>query len=115
MTRLLTITVTLLLAFSVYMYLEYQDTVEYTKQLMHKAEVQSATINSLNDDLNNITRQTDQLNDRIIELESENRNLKRTPVKVITKTINKNEKVVPISEYASQYYNRILTKRYQNK
>ena len=109
------ILLTIMLVFCVFIYLEYSNTVKYEKQLINQAEMQSATINSFNEKMSGIIQEKDQLANHVIEIESENKKLKLTPIKIITKTINKNEKITPISNYSSQYYNRILSKRYENK
>lgn len=115
MTKVLYTIITLLFATCAYLYLEQRDTLNYTKQLMHANEVKGATINGMNENLVQLTQQNEQLTKRLNEIEDQYAKLKRNPV-VITKTINKkNEKVVPISDYASKYYNSILAKRYQNK
>jgi len=115
MKALPSILLTIMLAFCVFIYLEYSDLAKYQKQLINQAEFQSATIESLNEKMSGIIQEKDQLTNHVIEIESENNKLKLTPIKIITKTINKNEKITPISNYTSQYYNRILTKRYENK
>ena len=115
MKALPSILLTIMLAFCVFIYLEYSDLAKYQKQLINQAEFQSATIESLNEKMSGIIQEKDQLTNHVIEIESENNKLKLTPIKIITKTINKNEKITPISNYSSQYYNRILTKRYENK
>lgn len=109
------ILLTIMLVFCVFIYLEYSNTVKYEKQLINQAEMQSATINSLNEKMTGMIQEKDQLTNHVIKIESENSKLKLTPIKIITKTINKNEKITPISNYSSQYYNSILTKRYENK
>jgi len=109
------ILLTIMLAFCIFIYLEYSDLAKYQKQLINQAEFQSATIESLNEKMSGMIQEKDQLINHVIEIESENNKLKLTPIKFITKTINKNEKITPISNYSSQYYNRILTKRYENK
>ena len=109
------ILLTIMLAFCVFIYLEYSDLAKYQKQLINQAEFQSATIESLNEKMSGMIQEKDHLISHVIEIESENNKLKLTPVKIIAKTINKNEKITPISNYTSQYYNRILTKRYENK
>ena len=115
MKALPSILLTIMLAFCVFIYLEYSDLAKYQKQLINQAEFQSATIESLNEKMSGMIQEKDQLINHVIEIESENNKLKLTPIKIITKTINKNEKITPISNYTSQYYNRILTKRYENK
>lgn len=115
MKALPSILLTIMLVFCVFIYLEYSDLAKYQKQLINQAEFQSATIESLNEKISGMIQEKDQLTDHVIEIESENKKLKLTPIKIITKTINKNEKITPISNYTSQYYNRILTKRYENK
>jgi len=115
MKALPSILLTIMLVFCVFIYLEYSDLAKYQKQLINQAEFQSATIESLNEKMSGIIQEKDQLTNHVIEIESENNKLKLTPIKIITKTINKNEKITPISNYTSQYYNRILTKRYENK
>lgn len=115
MTKVLYTIITLLFATCVYLYLEQRDTLDYVKQLMHTSEVKGATINAMNENLVQLTQQNEQLIKRLNEVEDQYAKLKRNPV-VITKTITKkNEKVVPISDHASKYYNSILAKRYQNK
>ena len=109
------ILLTIMLAFCVFIYIEYSNTVKYEKQLINQAEMQSATINSLNEKMSGMIQEKDQLANHVIEIESENKKLKLTPIKIITKTINKNEKITPISNYSSKYYNSILSKRYENK
>ena len=109
------ILLTIMLAFCIFIYLEYSDLAKYQKQLINQTEFQSATIESLNEKMSGMIQEKDQLINYVIEIESENNQLKLTPIKIITKTINKNEKITPISNYSSQYYNRILTKRYENK
>lgn len=109
------ILLTIMLAFCVFIYIEYSNTVKYEKQLINQAEMQSATINSLNEKMSGIIQEKDQLANHVIEIESENKQLKLTPIKIITKTIHKNEKITPISNYSSKYYNSILSKRYENK
>lgn len=109
------ILLTIMLAFCIFIYLEYSDLAKYQKQLINQAEFQSATIESLNEKMSGMIQEKDHLINHVIEIESENKKLKLTPIKIITKTINKNEKITPISNYSSQYYNRILTKRYENK
>lgn len=109
------ILLTIMLVFCVFIYLEYSDLAKYQKQLINQAEFQSATIESLNEKMSGMIQEKDHLINHVIEIESENNKLKLTPIKIITKTINKNEKITPISNYSSQYYNRILTKRYENK
>tara|TARA_R110000868_G_scaffold173842_1_gene410253 strand:+ start:409 stop:681 length:273 start_codon:yes stop_codon:yes gene_type:complete len=60
-------------------------------------------------------KKIEKLRDSVTVLTFENADLKNNPV-VVTKTIiQKNEKLVPISNFASEYYNSILAKRYQNK
>jgi hypothetical protein len=116
MKALPSILLTIMLVFCVFIYLEYSDLAKYQKQLINQAEFQSATIESLNEKMIGIIQEKDQLANHVIEIESENKQLKLTPpIKIITKTINKNEKITPVSNYSSQYYNRILTKRYENK
>lgn len=115
MKALPSILLTIMLVFCVFIYLEYSDLAKYQKQLINQAEFQSATIESLNEKMSGMIQEKDQLTNHVIEIESENNKLKLTPIKIITKTINKNEKITPISNYTSQYYNRILTKRYENK
>lgn len=115
MKALPSILLTIMLVFCVFIYLEYSDLAKYQKQLINQAEFQSATIESLNEKMSGIIQEKDQLANHVIEIESENNQLKLTPIKIITKTINKNEKITPISNYTSQYYNRILSKRYENK
>ena len=115
MKLLASILLTIMLAFCVFIYIEYSNTVKYEKQLINQAEMQSATISSLNEKLSNITQEKDQLTNHVIEIESENNQLKLTPIKNITKTINKNEKITPVSNCTSKYYNRILANRYENK
>jgi ABC-type uncharacterized transport system substrate-binding protein len=115
MKALPSILLTIMLAFCVFIYLEYSDLAKYQKQLINQAEMQSATIESLNEKMSGIIQEKDQLANHVIEIESENKQLKLTPIKIITKTINKNEKITPISNYSSQYYNSILAKRYENK
>ena len=115
MKLLASILLTIMLAFCVFIYIEYSNTVKYEKQLINQAEMQSATISSLNEKMGGITQEKDQLTNHVIEIESENKKLKLTPIKIITKTINNNEKITPVSNYTSQYYNRVLSKRYENK
>lgn len=115
MKALPSILLTIMLVFCVFIYLEYSDLAKYQKQLINQAEFQSATIESLNEKMSGIIQEKDQLANHVIEIESENKQLKLTPIKIITKTINKNEKITPVSNYSSQYYNRILSKRYENK
>ena len=109
------ILLTIMLAFCVFVYIKYSHVAKYQNQLIYQAEMQSATINSLNEKMSGIIQEKDQLANHVIEIESENKKLKLTPIKIITKTINKNEKITPVSNYSSQYYNRFLSKRYENK
>ena len=115
MKALLSILLTIMLAFCVFIYIKYSHVVNYQNQLINQSEFQSATIESLNKKMSGMIQENDQLANHVIEIESENKKLKLTPVKIIAKTINKNEKITPISNYTSQYYNSILTNRYENK
>jgi len=109
------ILLTIMLAFCVFIYIKYSHVVKYQKQLINQAEFQSTTIESLNEKMSGMIQEKDQLTNHVIEIESENNKLKLTPIKIITKTTNQNEKITPISNYTSQYYNSILTNRYKNK
>lgn len=109
------ILLTIMLAFCVFICIKYSHVVKYQNQLINQSEFQSATIESLNKKMNGMIEEKDQLANHVIEIESENKKLKLTPIKFITKTTNKNEKITPISNYTSQYYNSILTNRYENK
>lgn len=115
MKALPSILLTIMLVFCVFIYLKYSDLAKYQKQLINQSEMQSATIESLNEKMSSITQEKDQLINHVMQVESENKQLKLTPIKIIVKTINKNEKITPISNYTSHYYNRILAKRYENK
>jgi septal ring factor EnvC (AmiA/AmiB activator) len=115
MKALPSILLTIMLAFCVFIYIKYSHVAKYQNQLINQAEMQSDKIESLNEKLSNITQEKDQLTNHVIEIESENKKLKLTPIKIITKTINNNEKITPVSNYSSQYYNRFLSKRYENK
>lgn len=115
MNKLLYSLLAVALAGCIWLYLEQQQTVLMMQQhdstnqgIKEESAIQKETIvmmdqriKELEDSVNLLTGQVD--------------HLKNNPI-VLTKTITKkNEKIIPISRTASEYYNSILSKRYQVK
>lgn len=114
MTKLLYAIIAILLAITLFMFFDQQDMMKTTKELyiqhqdmLHRVGEQQNTLNTLQGEMESMRDSLDRLN-------QENEKLKKNPI-IITKTIKKNEKIVPVSEHASKYYNSILAKRYQDK
>lgn len=115
MNKLLYSIIAILLAGCIWLYIEQYQTIRLLQDFDRETAKAKVKCLDQRDTILNLKKRVDSLQDNIYSLTMQHEELKRNPV-VITKTItNKNEKVSPISHTTSEYYNSILSKRYQDK
>lgn len=114
MNKVLYSIIALLLVGIIWLYFQQSDALQLLKNSAYDYSKLETEKNEQNEKIVLMENKVFELEDSIHSLISQNAILQRKPT-TITKKINRNEKVIPVSEYSSQYYNRILTKRYQNK
>lgn len=115
MNKIQYVIIAILLAGCFWLYIEQRNTVEMMKNYDQSVQSTALVNERQRETILSMNKQIKELQDSIYFLLGEVDHLKNNPV-VVTKTITKkNEKVIPISRAASEYYNSILSKRYQGK